>query len=343
MNPPKIENITQLDDLLSRPSPSVVEAMGRLDGDIIFLGAAGKMGPSLAIMAKRASERAGVKRRVVGVSRFSKPETAAYLEAQGVETIRCDLLDPEAVAALPHVPNVVFMAGFKFGATAQPAFMWAVNTVLPGLVCRHFRGSRMVAFSSGNVYGLVPVAGSGSKEEDVPEPQGEYAMSVLGRERVFQYYSERDATPAVLLRLNYACELRYGVLVDLAQKVWAEQLIDLAMGYLNCIWQGDANAIALESFELAASPAAVLNLAGPEQLSVRELAKAFATRMNKTAHFTGTEGPTALLNNAARALDRSGAPRVSVDQMLDWIAAWVSSGGSSLGKPTHFESRDGKF
>src|SRR2546426_11108791 len=243
-----IETVEQLEDLLSEPTPGVIETLGRLEGDLILLGVAGKMGPTLARMAKRASDLAKVQRRVVGVSRFSSREQETQLQAHGIETIRCDLLDEESIARLPEVLNVIYMVGFKFGATGQEATTWAMNSYLPGVICRKFRRSKIVAFSTGNVYGLTPVSGGGSRETDVPNPVGEYAMSALGRERVCEYFSRSLKIPMALIRLNYAAELRYGVLVDLAQRVWAEQPIDLAMGYFNTIWQGDANAMTLQAF-----------------------------------------------------------------------------------------------
>jgi nucleoside-diphosphate-sugar epimerase len=320
----------------------VVAALGRLPGDIVVLGVAGKMGPSLARIAKRASDAAGVRRRVIGVARFSAGG-AAELRAHGIETVRCDLLDATAVARLPDADNVVFLAGRKFGSTGDEATTWATNAYLPGLVCDRYRGSRIVALSTGNVYGLVPVAGGGSREEDTPKPAGEYAMSCLGRERVFEHFSRAHGTPVAIVRLNYACELRYGVLVDLARMVWAGEPIDLGMGYFNTIWQGDACAMTLRAFEHAASPPRVINVTGPETLSVRSVAESFARLMGRPVRFSGSEADTALLSDARRGLDLLGPPRVGADRLTEWVADWVMRGGPSLGKPTHFESRDGQF
>lgn len=338
-----IADVEQLEVLLSEPTPGAIDTLRRLDGDLVLLGVGGKMGPTLARMARRASDLAGVKRRVIGVSRFSSPEEERKLQAHSVETIRCDLLDEDAVARLPDAPNVVFMTGMKFGSTGQEAMTWAMNAHLPSIVCKKWRRSRIVAFSTGNVYGLVPVSSGGSREGDALNPIGEYAMSCLGRERMFEHFSRTLGIPMALVRLNYACELRYGVLVDLAQKVWRNEPIDLGMGHFNVIWQGDANAMSLQAFELLASPAAVVNLAGPELLSVRAVATDLGKRMFKTPRFAGTESDTALLSDAQPVLKRFGPPRVSADQLLTWVADWVMRGGPTLGKPTHFESRDGRF
>jgi nucleoside-diphosphate-sugar epimerase len=338
-----ITTIDQLEDLLSEPTPGVIETLGRIEGDMILLGVAGKMGPTLARMAKRASDAAGIRRRVIGVSRFTLRDQEALLQSHGIETIRCDLLDEEAINLLPEVPNVIYMVGFKFGTTGQEAATWAANSYLPGVVCRKFRQSKIVAFSTGNVYGLTPVTKGGSRETDVPIPVGEYAMSALGRERVFEYFSRSLKIPMAVIRLNYAAEPRYGVLVDLAQRVWAGQPVDLAMGYVNTIWQGDANAMTLQAFSHVSSPPCVVNVTGPEQLSVREVSERFGRLMNKKVNFVGTEGATALLSNAQKAFQMFGYPRVSAEELIRWIVEWVMRGGPTLGKPTHFESRDGKF
>lgn len=331
-----------LEDRLSDPPPEVVAALGRLDGDIIILGVAGKMGPTLARMARRGSDEAGVRRRVIGVSRFSSGGQES-LQAQGIETICCDLLDEEEVFRLPDAANVVFMAGMKFGATGNESLTWAMNSYLPGVVCRRYRASRIVAFSTGNVYGLVPVAGGGSREEDLPQPVGEYAMSCLGRERIFDYFSRKYGIPTALVRLNYACDLRYGVLVDIARRVWAGETIELGMGYFNTIWQGDANALSLRAFDHLATPPRVINLTGPELLSVRAVAEQLGRLMDRPVRFAGTESGTAILSNARRGLEQVGWPRVSADGLIAWVADWVKHDGRSLSKPTHFEARDGRF
>jgi dTDP-4-dehydrorhamnose reductase len=341
--PPSIASVEELEELLSRPTEGVIQTLGRLQGDLIVLGVAGKMGPTLARMAQRASEAAGVRRRVIGVARFSDARHQTELQARGIETIRCDLLDEAALAALPDAPNIVFMAGMKFGSTGHEALTWAMNCHLPALVCKKYPRSRIVALSTGNIYGLVPVAGGGSQETDVPNPLGDYAMSCLGRERIFEHFSRQLVIPMAMIRLNYACELRYGVLVDIARRVRSGETVDVAMGHLNTIWQADANAMTLQAFDHVASPPRLLNVTGPELLSVREMAARFGGLMNQRVTISGTEAPTALLANAALVLRLFGPPRVNVEQMVRWIADWVMRGGASLGKPTHFESRNGKF
>jgi nucleoside-diphosphate-sugar epimerase len=336
-------SVEQLEDLLSAPTPEVVEVLKALEGDVLVLGVAGKMGPSLARMVRRASQAAGVERRVIGVSRFPSVETRAALEARGVLTIRCDLTHEDAVALLPEAPNVVFMAGMKFGSTGQEARTWAMNTYAPAVVCRRYPESRIVAFSTGNVYGLSPVAAGGSKETDALQPLGEYAQSCLGRERIFEHFSRTQGTRVTIVRLNYACELRYGVLVDLARAVSRGEPVDLGMGHLNAIWQGDANALALRAFAHVASPPFVVNVTGPEQLSVRETCLELGRQMGKTPRFTGSEAKDALLSNAGLARRLFGEPRVGAPQLLSWIAGWVEAGGASLDKPTHFAVRDGRF
>jgi nucleoside-diphosphate-sugar epimerase len=342
MIPSAIATEEQLEDLLSEPTPAVVETLGRLQGDILFLGVAGKMGPSLARMAKRASDAAGVPRRVIGVARFSAGGEEV-LHAHGIDAVRCDLLDEEQIARLPEAANVVFLVGRKFGSTGDEATTWAMNSYLPGLVCRRYRHSRIVALSTGNVYGLTPVASGGSREDDPPRPVGEYAMSCLGRERVFEYFSRSLGIPVALIRLNYACDLRYGVLVDIAQRVRDREPVDLGMGYFNTIWQGDANAMILRAFDHVAAPPSVVNVTGPETLSVRTVTKRLERLLNKPARFVGTESEMALLSNAQRGIERLGPTRVNAERLIDWVADWVGRGGRSLGKPTHFESRDGTF
>ena len=336
-------SVEALDDALSDPPEALVEMFRTLPGDILVLGVAGKMGPTLARMAKRAATAGGDRRRVIGVARFSNPDEQKKLEAWDIQTIRCDLLDEQALTKLPDAPNVVFMAGMKFGSTGKEALTWAMNTHLPALVCKRFASSRIAAFSTGNVYGLAPLSLGGSIESDVTNPAGEYAMSCLGRERMFQHFSETLGTKVSILRLNYACEFRYGVLVDLARKVWANEAIDLAMGNFNVVWQADANYVALASLADAASPALILNIAGPELLSVRRVCQQIGERMRREPTFVGSESGDALLNNAQLSHRLYGYPRVSAEQLIHHVADWVSSGGASLGKPTHFESRSGKF
>ena len=338
-----IKTVEQLDDALSLPPNSLVESLANLDGDILVLGVAGKMGPTLARMAKRASDEAGIDRKVIGVARFSNPSEQQKLNAWGIETIKADLLDERAVVALPDAPNIVFMAGMKFGSTGSESLTWAMNAVVPAIVASRYRDSRIAAFSTGNVYGLVRVSEGGSVETDSMNPTGEYAMSCLGRERVFEHFSRTNGTPTSIIRLNYACELRYGVLVDLATKIKDGQPIDVTMGSFNVIWQGDANAHALASLADCDSPPFVINVTGPETLSVRDVSNQLAEHMKLPVTFTGEESPTALLNNAILSHNRYGQPEMPADELLSNVADWVSRGGDSLGKPTGFEVRDGKF
>ncbi len=333
----------ELEELLSRPDPAVAEAMGTLAGDIVLLGAGGKMGPSLARLARRASDQAGIRRRVIAVARFSEPAVQSGLEADGVETIRCDLFDGPQVAALPDVPNVIYLAGQKFGTTGDEARTWAVNAVLPGIAAARFPGARIVAFSTGNVYPLWPADSDGPTETDPVAPVGEYAQSALARERVLEFYSRRNGTVMALLRLNYAIEPRYGVLRDIADRVWAGAAVSLAMGRVNLIWQRDANAIALRALARCAAPPLVLNVTGRPSYPVRSLAMEFGRRWGREPVFEGQPGPSALLSNAARSEALFGAPETGLGAMIDRVAEWVEAGGRSLGKPTHFETRDGKF
>ncbi len=341
--PKRVEDVEHLEELLSRPTDGVIETMARLQGDIVVLGAGGKMGPSLARMARRASDTAGVKRRVTGVARFSSPETATRLERHGVETLRCDLLDEDALNSLPEAENVVFMAGMKFGATCNEPLTWATNCLLPAMVAQRYRKSRIVAFSTGNVYGLSPLERGGSVETGALRPEGEYAMSCVGRERLLTYCSTALGVPMAILRLNYACEMRYGVLLDIASRVFRAEPVDLTMGYFNAIWQGDANSYALQALGQTATPPLVLNVTGTEILSVRDVALRFASLLGGPARFSGGPAPDALLSNASCCHTLLGPPRTPIARVIGWVAEWVRSGGPMLNKPTHFEVRDGKF
>lgn len=339
----KISNNEQLEELLSRPTAEAVELFRKLDGDVIFLGIAGKIGPSLANMAKRACEQAGVKKRIIGVSRFRSEEEKKQIESFGIETIQGDLLDKDFLESLPKVKNVFFLAGMKFGSEENLSLTWAMNTYLPALVVEQFKDSRIVAYSTGCVYSLVPVESGGSLETDMPQPVGEYAQSCLGRERMFEYGSKKNNTPVALIRLNYAVEPRYGVLVDIATKVKNKLPVDLSMGYFNVIWQGDANDVVLRSLNQAASPAFVLNITGQDILSVREVAMEFGKLFGVEPQFVGVEAKTALLSNSELAFSLFGKPRVPVQKVIQWIARWMDEDQKLLGKPTHFEVRDGKY
>jgi nucleoside-diphosphate-sugar epimerase len=330
----------ELDDLLSTPRRETIAALESCPGDIAILGAGGKMGPTLARMAARAVTGS---RRVIAVSRWSSTAAERALNDAGVETVQCDLLDRDAVDRLPDAPNVVFMAGQKFGTTGAPAMTWAMNTIVPANCAERYKSSRIVAFSTGNVYPLTPIASGGSREDDALGPVGEYAASCVGRERVLELYAERHGTRVAIVRLNYAIDLRYGVLVDIAQRVLRGEAISVDMGYVNVIWQGDANRIALECLAQADAPPFVVNVTGSEILSVRSLAEWFGTRFGKPVTFTGSERPDALLSNTARLRSCFAPPEVTLDQMRDWVADWLEAGGALLGKPTKFEARDGKF
>jgi nucleoside-diphosphate-sugar epimerase len=333
----------ELDDHLSRPTEADTAAQSQLDGDLLITGVSGKMGPSLARLARRASEVAGVTRRIIGVARFSDPGVRDRLERDGITTVQCDLLDRASVDRLPDAPNVIHMAGQKFGTIGDQPGTWAANVLTAALIAQRFSTSRIVAFSTGNVYPLAPVASAGPTEADPVAPIGEYAQSALGRERVLEYFSLRDGTPMAILRLNYAVELRYGVLRDLADRVMARQAIDLTMSCVNLIWQRDANSIALRCFAHCSSPPLVLNVTGPEISTVKSLTERLAERLGIEPIFRGGESATALLSNATRCRSLFGDPGTTLDQMIAWTADWVSAGGASLGKPTHFEERDGRF
>jgi nucleoside-diphosphate-sugar epimerase len=342
---PPIASEAALEAELARPSPELIADLRATAGDVLVLGVGGKMGPSLARLARRALDEAGQSaRRVIGVARFSAPGLREALQADGVETIAADLLAPGALEALPDAPNVIYMVAQKFSSTDDAPLLWAMNTYLPGRVAERFAGARIVCFSSGNVYPFSEVARGGSVEEDALGPLGEYAHSVVGRERMFQHFSAVHGTPGVLLRLNYAVELRYGVLLDLAQKVAAGEPVDVTMGHVNVIWQGDANAVALRALACCAAPPWLLNVTGLETLSVRDLAGRLAALLGLPApRIVGKEAPTSLLSNAARCRERFGPPRVGVEQVLAWVAHWVRHGGRVLDKPTKFQVRDGRF
>ncbi len=339
----QITTDAELEEALSRPSDADAAAMAHLDGDLLILGVGGKMGPSLARRARRAVEKSGVNKRIVAVARFSDKSVRENLAADGIETITSDLLEPGALAKLPDIPNVIFMAARKFGTTGSEDLTWAMNTFLPGLVAERYRNACIVAFSTGNVYPLRHVTEGGASESTPVAPVSEYAQSALGRERMFEYGSRQWGTRVAILRLNYAIDLRYGVLLDIGTSVFERRPVDLRMALVNVIWQGDANSVCLRAFEHCQSPPLILNLTGPETLSVRHLAEEFGRRFNLQPTFSSEEMPTALLSNAAKCHELFGLPTVTVPEMLDWTAAWISSGGSRLNKPTHFQVRDGKF
>lgn len=330
----------ELDHLLSTPRDETRVALEQCPGDVIILGAGGKMGPTLAMMARRAATDS---RRIIAVSRWSSKAAERALNDAGVETLTCDLLDRSAIATLPDAPNVIFMAGQKFGTTSAPAMTWAMNVLVPAQCAERYRSSRIVAFSTGNVYPLTPAHDGGSRETDTPSPVGEYAASCLGRERMFELFADRDATRVAIYRLNYAIDLRYGVLVDIALKVFRGEAVGVDMGYVNVIWQGDANRIALECLPHASSPPFIVNVTGHETLRVRDVAQRFAKQFARDVQFTGTERTDALLSNTEKMQATFAAPETSLDAMIAMVADWVRDGGALLGKPTKFEARDGKF
>jgi nucleoside-diphosphate-sugar epimerase len=341
--PALIQTSAELDEILSRPSSAVIESIKNLHGDIMLLGAGGKMGPSLAELAQRAVTAAGIKKKIIAVSRFSNQVERERLQSIGIETISCNLLDANELQNLPETENVISLAGMKFGATGKAAETWATNTFLPGIAAQKFRNSRIVLFSTGNVYPLTPIKFGGSTEDDATGPIGEYAQSALGRERIFEYFSRALKIPGAIIRLNYAIDLRYGILLDVAQKVFQRRPVDLAMGQVNVIWQGDANAAVLRAFEICQTPPAVLNVTGPETVSIRQLAKKFGAIFQTEPIFENVEADTALLSNAGRCHRLFGYPSVSLQHMIEWIAHWVKISGPTLAKPTHYETRDGKF
>lgn len=340
---PLPSNEMELDELLSRPYPEDIEAARNLGGDVLVLGAAGKMGPTFVQRVCRAVRAAGVSSRVFAVSRFSDEGLAELLTQSGAEVIRADLLSPGALDSLPDCPNVFCFLGSKFGTSRNESVTWGTNTFLPGQIALRWRDSRIVAWSTGNVYPLVSIKSGGSKETDVLGPVGEYAQSCLGRERIYQYFSSRYSTSICLLRLNYAVELRYGVLLDIAMKVYSGVPVPLEMGHLNAIWQGDANSICLRSLRFCNSPPAILNVTGLQTLSVQEIALKFGRLFGTKVLFSGRARNTALLSNPTRCAELMGPPGMDLSHVMRMVVHWVQAGGPLLGKPTKFEVRNGRF
>ena len=342
--PTRFEDVAALETFMSEPTPGLVADLARVDGDIMVLGVGGKMGPTLARMAKRAAPA----RRVIGVARFSDPALKAALEGHGVECIACDLLEREALQRLPNVGdgvrNLVFMAGHKFGAAGNASLTWMMNVGVPMMVAETFRDMRIVSFSTACVYPFVPVDGPGADEQvAATPPAGDYANSCVGRERMFEYGSRKYGTPGRMVRLSYAIDMRYGVLYDVASTVFAGTPLDLTMGHADVIWQGDANEQALRLLAHCTVPATPINVTGPRHTSIRWLAGEFGRRFGRAPVFSGEEAPTAWLEDTTQAQALFGPPRVPIETMIDWVADWVRRGAPSLGKPTHFSTRDGKY
>jgi nucleoside-diphosphate-sugar epimerase len=337
--PDTIADIAALDDLLCRPSQALIDDLGQVEGDIMILGVAGKMGPTLARLAKAALPD----RRIIGVARFSDPGVKDWLQTRGIETINCDLLDEAAIAKLPKAPNIMFMAGRKFGAEGDLSLTWAMNAHVPALVAQAFSRSRIVAFSTGCVYPFVPVDGKGADEDLAPNPPGEYAQSCVGRERMFEYFSKQYSTPGRLFRLNYAIDMRYGVLHDIASKVLQGMPIDVSLGHVNFIWQGDAAAQALRCLAHCEVPTSPINVSGHEIVAVRDLAAKLGALLKREPVLVGSEQPTAWLTDTSQATKLFGHPVVDTERLIAWTADWVARAMPSLGKPTKYEVRDGRY
>lgn len=341
--PAVLETEAQLDEFLTRPRPVLIESIRGIPSPLVIVGAGGKMGPTLAVLARNAARAVGHDLRVIAVSRFSNADAQRWLQERDVETINADLLERTAVDRLPEASHVIYLVGLKFGTQDNPSLTWAVNTIAPALVGERYAGARVVALSTGNVYPLVDITSGGVQENHSLTPFGEYANAAVARERVFEYCSRKFQTPMVLMRLNYAIDLRYGVLLDLARKVHAGEPVDLSMGYFNCVWQGDANEMILRAFPLASCPPRALNLTGTSILSVRDVATRLGECLGRAPRFVGIESTTALLSQVTPMRAAFGDPPVAADAMIRWVAHWVSQGGRTLGKPTGFQVRDGKF
>ncbi len=333
----------KLNALLTEPSEALVADMKKIQGDIIVLGAGGKMGPALCILAKKAAEDAGVKKDIIAVSRFTDAGSAELLDSHGIKRISCDLLEETQFSALPDAENVIYMAGKKFGTDGNESMTWAMNATLPVMTAQKYKHSNIAAFSSGNIYPMIRAQSGGCDESVTPSPAGEYAMSCLARERAFEYASLKYSTKVLLLRLNYAVDLRYGVLYDISEKVMKGLPVSLSVPCFNCVWQGYANEAAIRGLLYANSPAGKINITGPETVSVRQAAVKLGEYLGINPVFADTEGTDALLNNSARAMELFGFPSVSVGKLIRWQAEWIADGGRALGKPTHFEERGGKY
>lgn len=342
--PPELINTdAELEEVLTRPRPVLLEFIRSVSSPLVILGAGGKMGPTLAVLAKRAAELAGHRLEVIAVSRFSDEAARNSLERQGVTTLSADLLEREQVERLPDSGNIVYLVGLKFGTKQNPGGTWAVNTLVPAHVAERYAESRIAALSTGNVYPLVPVESGGAPETHALTPLGEYANAAVARERIFEYFARKRGTRIALVRLSYALDLRYGVLVDIARKIHAGEPIDVTSGYFNCIWQADANEMILRSLALASNPPTAVNLTSPTIFSVREIAARFSELLGRPVKFAGTESATAFLSNTERMCAELGSPPAALETVIRWTAHWVQNGGRSLNKPTHFEVRNGAY
>jgi nucleoside-diphosphate-sugar epimerase len=341
--PEEFNSQTALEEFMSRPRPELIEFVRTISGPLVILGAGGKMGPTLALLARRALDAASNQAPVIAVSRFSKPESQAWFHQHAIETIPCDLTIQSALKSLPDCNNVIYMVGMKFGTSDDPARTWAFNTLPPSYVVERYANARITALSTGNVYPFVPISSTGSVENNSLMPQGEYANSCVARERIFEFCAQRGNTSLATIRLNYALDLRYGVFVDIAQKIFFGQEVDLTMGYFNAIWQGDANEMIIRSLGLADIPVQPFNLTGREILSVRKIAQRLGDLMDRPVHFHGEEAKTALLSNPAKLIAALGEAATPLDSVLQWTANWIMQGRDLLGKPTHFQEREGKY
>ncbi|WP_163969688.1 NAD-dependent epimerase/dehydratase family protein [Oceanobacillus halotolerans] len=338
-----MQTIEELNEIMTKPTSRLIQDMKKIEGDIMILGVGGKMGPSMAKLAKRAINEANVTKRVIGVSRFSSGTLKEELESCGIETIAADLLNDEELQSLPDVENIIFMAGKKFGTVGNEHQTWAMNAYLPGRVADKFPNANIVVFSSGNIYPFVDITKAGCIEETPTNPVGEYAQSCLGRERMFTYFSKQNNTPILLFRLSYAIDMRYGVLLEIAKQVYQEKPVDLTTGHVNVIWQGDANEYAIRSLLHCSTDPAILNITGPETISVRWVAEEFGRHFDKEVFFRNDEEQSALLNNASKAHKLFGYPSVPLQQMIEWTADWLKHDGEMIDKPTHFQERQGAF
>ena len=343
MLPESIQSEEQLEEVMTRPRPVLVEFMRTLSSPLVILGAGGKMGPTLAVLARRAADAAGLPLEIVAVSRFGDAAARQRLESQDVRTLSADLMEPESYARLPDTKNLIYLVGLKFGTASHPAPTWATNTLPPAYTAQRYAAARIAALSTGNVYPLAPVPGPGSSEGDPLTPLGEYSNACVARERIFEYFSAKNNTPMVLLRLSYALDLRYGVLLDIASRVWRGEPVGVSMPEMNCIWQGDANEMIIRSLALADVPPVALNLVGGRHFSFRQVALRFGELMGREVTFTGQEEASALVSNNARLAAALGEPPTAIETVMQWVADWVMAGGRQLNKPTHFEVRDGAY